>query len=70
MSKILVLLVGIAMTWGLVASFGLISLAVCFAFALATLIFSTRADESEGVISTTGRGGKYAAASKTYLGGL
>jgi len=45
MSKILVLLVGVAMTWGLVTTFGLISMAICFALALGSLIFSTESEE-------------------------
>jgi hypothetical protein len=54
MSKILVLLVGVAMIWGLVASLGWIAIGACFVIALATLMFSTEADEQE--TANTGSG--------------
>jgi hypothetical protein len=47
MAKVLTLLISVAMTWGLVASFGWISLAICFTLALGTLIFSTGVAEVE-----------------------
>ena len=45
--KILILLASVAMTWGLVATFGWISIAVCFFLALGTLVFSSGNAEDE-----------------------
>ena len=72
MSKILILLGGLAMTWGLVASFGVISLAVCFALALGTLLFSTEAGEDEDELAFTGAsfGDARFGAPSTFMGGL
>jgi hypothetical protein len=47
MSKVLVLFVGVAMTWGLVLSLGWMALAGCFIVALATVMFSLETDEQE-----------------------
>jgi hypothetical protein len=47
MSKLLVLPVGIALTSVLVWGFGLAAVAVCFALALATLLFSTEASDRD-----------------------
>jgi hypothetical protein len=47
MSKVLVLLVGVAMTWGLVLSLGWMALAGCFVVAFATIMFSIEIDEQE-----------------------
>jgi hypothetical protein len=47
MSKVLVLFVGVAMTWGLVLSLGWMALAGCFIVALATVMFSLEFDEQE-----------------------
>jgi len=72
MSKILILLGGLAMTWGLVASFGVISLAVCFALALGTLLFSTEAGEDEDELSMAGAsfGDHRFGTPSTFMGGL
>jgi hypothetical protein len=70
MTKVLILLVGIAMTWGLVASFGWVAIAVCFVLALATLIFSTGEDEVEIVRSRTDRHVQYLAEASTSMGSL
>jgi hypothetical protein len=70
MAKVLVLLISVGMTWGLVASLGWVSIAVCFALALATLIFSTETEESEFASSGTAEGARYFAAPATHLGGL
>lgn len=45
--KILILLASVALTWGLVAAFGWVSLAVCFALALGSLVFSSDPVEEE-----------------------
>lgn len=45
--KILILLASIAMTWGLVATFGWISITICFALALGSLVFSSGHAERE-----------------------
>jgi predicted histidine transporter YuiF (NhaC family) len=47
MAKLLVLLVGVAMTWGLVASLGWIAIVACFVIALATVMFSIEVDEQD-----------------------
>jgi hypothetical protein len=47
MSKVLVLLVGVAMTWGLVLGLGWMALVGCFIVALATVMFSLEIDEQE-----------------------
>ena len=70
MSKILILLVGLAMTWGLVATFGVMSLVVCYAIALGTLLFSTEPGEDEVVMSTPRHGGNGFGAPTTFMGGL
>jgi hypothetical protein len=58
------------MTWGLVANFGLISIAVCFFLALGTLIFSTGSSDTEVPASARGQGEHYFAEPSTYMGGL
>jgi hypothetical protein len=45
MSKALVLLLSLSITVGLLYSFGLVALVVCFGLALATLVFSTGDDQ-------------------------
>jgi predicted histidine transporter YuiF (NhaC family) len=70
MSKILVLLVGVATTWGLVTSFGLISIALCFALALGTLIFSTRSEEDEIALSAKIHGRPFTTGPTTRMSGL
>ncbi len=45
--KILILLASVATTWGLVATFGWISIAVCFILALGSLVFSSGQAEDE-----------------------
>jgi hypothetical protein len=47
MSKVLVLLIGVAMTWALVANVGWIALGGCSVAALLTLMLSTEIDEQE-----------------------
>ena len=47
MSKLIVLPAGLALTMGLIWGFGLASLVVCFALALASLLFSTEACERD-----------------------
>jgi hypothetical protein len=46
MSKLIVLPVGLALTLSLVWGFGLASLMVCFALALATLLFSSESADT------------------------
>ncbi len=70
MTKILVLLVGLAMTWGLVASFGIVSLAVCFALALGTLLFSTEPGDDELVEHNFRPRENMFASPSTFMGGL
>lgn len=70
MSKILILLVGLAMTWGLVATFGIMSIAVCFALALGTLLFSTEPGDGEVVgVNYSSRENLFGSPS-TFMGGL
>ena len=45
--KFLILLASIAMTWGLVATFGWISIVVCFGLALGSLVLSCGAAEDD-----------------------
>jgi hypothetical protein len=47
MSKVLVLFVGVAMTWGLVLGLGWMAFVGCFIVALATVMFSLETDEQE-----------------------
>jgi hypothetical protein len=70
MAKVFTLLISIAMTWGLVASFGWISLAVCFTLALATLIFSTGGAEVEIARSATKDGTLCFGSPSTQVGSL
>lgn len=70
MSKILILLVGLAMTWGLVASFGLVSLVVCFALALGTLLFSTEPGEDEVLSTNYQPRDNHFGSPSTFMGGL
>lgn len=70
MAKVLTLLISVAMTWGLVASFGWISLAVCFTLALGTLIFSTGGAEVELARSETNDGTLCFGSPSTQIGGL
>lgn len=69
--KILILLASVAMTWGLVATFGWISLAACFFLALGTLVFSTgSADDDEAKGPTRHRKDGYFDVSSAPQGGL
>ena len=70
MSKILILLVGLAMTWGLVATFGVMSIAVCFALALGTLLFSTEPGDDELVSPTYQLRDNQFGLPSTFMGGL
>lgn len=47
MSKLIIFPVGLALTLSLVWGFGLASVAICFALALASLVFSTEAGERD-----------------------
>jgi hypothetical protein len=70
MAKVLILLVSVAMTWALVASFGWVAIAVCFALALASLMFSTEDTDVETVRSGTDRDAHYFAQASTNMGSL
>jgi len=62
---------GLAMTWGLVHSFGFAALAVCFALALGTLVFSVEPGEGEVAdVAERHRGRALPDAPTTYMGGL
>ncbi|MGI4776571.1 MAG: hypothetical protein ACRYGA_00405 [Janthinobacterium lividum] len=52
MSKLIILPVGLALTLSLVWGFGLASVAICFALALASLLFSTEAGERDREIAS------------------
>lgn len=52
MSKLIILPVGLALTLSLVWGFGLGSVAICFALALASLLFSTEAGERDRETAT------------------
>jgi hypothetical protein len=53
MSKVLVLLLGVAMTWGLVASLGWLALVGCIVAAFVTVMFSIEVEEqSQSAIAT------------------
>jgi hypothetical protein len=69
--KILILLASVAMTWGLVATFGWISIAACFLLALGSLVFSSGTaadDEAKG--PARHREERYFDASSAPQGGL
>jgi hypothetical protein len=70
MAKVLTLLISVAMTWGLVATFGWLSLAVCFTLALATLIFSTGGEEIEVARSQINDGTLCFGSPSTQIGNL
>ena len=70
MAKILILLTGVAMTWGLVSTFGVVSIAVCFALALASLLFSTEAGEDEVVQPVLNHRENVFGTPSTFMGGL
>lgn len=70
MAKILTLLISVAMTWGLVASFGWLSLVVCFTLALATLIFSTGVEDTEVARPGTSDGTLCFGSPSTQIGNL
>ena len=70
MTKILILLVGLAMTWALVANFGIVALAVCFALSLGTLLFSTEPGDDELVNHNFQPRDNMFASPSTFMGGL
>lgn len=69
MPKILVLLVGAVMTWGLLANFGFMSIVVCFALALGTLLFSNEPADDEVTADYSQMENQLAPLS-TFMGGL
>ncbi|MGI4778222.1 MAG: hypothetical protein ACRYGA_08890 [Janthinobacterium lividum] len=72
MTKFLILLLGLSMTLALVVNFGIISIAVCFALALGTLLFSTEAAEGEDEMAMAGasfNNNRFGSPS-TFMGGL
>lgn len=69
--KILILLASVAMTWGLVATFGWISIGVCFLLALGSLVFSSgKAEDEEARGPARHRKESYFDASSAPQGGL
>lgn len=72
MTKILILMLGLSMTLAMVVNFGVVSLAVCFALALGTLLFSTEAAEGEDEMAMAGASfndNRFGTPS-TFMGGL